>query len=108
MSQSHVRGYHCSSAISVGECVALDAVTSRTVIQTQTATLGSKPCIGLVASKPSSTWCLVMWHGPLGGFVGLTTGQQYFAGDNGALATSGTQSVGVADSDTTLLVDVDK
>lgn len=108
MSQSHVRGYHCSSGISVGHCVALDTASARTVVLTQTANLGSQPCIGLVASKPSTTWCLVIWNGPLGGFAGLTAGQEYFAADNGALATSGTQSVGVADSDTTLLVDVDK
>lgn len=105
--------YTCPSGATVRQAVYLSA--SNTVALANATDTTKAPCLGLIASKPTSTTCTVQRIGPLAGFSGLTPKDKIFLDEtDGALTataptTSGrvVQEIGtVAAADTIeLLVD---
>lgn len=96
----------------VVKTVVSPATGDKTVAASQTSTISTNPAIGVVVEILGKTdgqnWCNVLTYGetpPI--FTGLTGGQVYYAGDDGALATSGTQRIGIASNSEQLFVQPD-
>lgn len=106
--------YACPSGLTVNEAVYLAGADQ--VGRADANNASAVPAIGLVASKPTTTTCIVRYAGEQGGFSGLTPGATYFlsetAGQIAASPPTATgsviQEVGFARNATTLMVEVDR
>jgi hypothetical protein len=106
--------YTCIASVSVGDWVYKTAVNNTVGKADANNVL---PVIGIVASKPTSTSCIVQAGGTIGVFSGLTAGTQYFAAKgnpggmtadpSGIISSSGmVQKLAVAVNTTTVQIGI--
>lgn len=78
-------------------------------------TAATSPAVGIVVRKPTSTTCILVYKGEVGGFIGLVPAAVYYLdvipGGITATPTSATgtilQRIGWARNTTTLVVEID-
>jgi hypothetical protein len=106
--------FTCPVGAAVGDAVALSAAD--TVILADADNASARPAIGIVASKPTPTTCVLRYAGELGGFTGLTPGATYYLSTTpGAIQTPTptgagvlSQVIGDARNTTTLVIDIER
>ncbi len=78
----------CTATESVGDAVYQSA--SGNVRQARADTVATMGCLGFIKSKPTTTSCIIVKTGELGGFAGLTPDALYFVSAiaAGAISTS--------------------
>lgn len=99
--------YTCLSGDAVGAVVYFSA--SGTVAKADADGSGTRPAVGLISSKPTTTSCNVQFTGVVTGLSGLTPGAlQYLSGTAGGLTetapTANAQIVGVAITSTSMFL----
>jgi hypothetical protein len=106
--------YSCPTSVAVGDAVQITGADA--VDKADASVPASRPVIGFVKSKPTTTSCMIHYYGEMGGFAGLAAGSTYYLSDvtPGAITTTApsaigsiVQEVGFARNSTTLVVLID-
>lgn len=79
--------YICDSGANIGDLV-FESLTTDNYVEVAVDNESIAPVIGVIISKPSSTQAEVLFLGKVGGFSGLTKGQNVFVSVSGGLTST--------------------